>query len=335
MNAPAPAVGQLLMLGCDGPQPSEELLHWIRHRDLGGFFVFGPNLGDRDQLTTFIADLQAAAPRLPLFVAMDLEGGRVQLWRRPHWRNMPSARELGARLFASDDEAELVALGLEAGAELRALGVNVDFAPVLDVDTHPTNPIIGDRAYGRDASLTARAALALARGLHRAGVIATGKHFPGHGDTALDSHLALPEVDQPRERLERVELAPFRAAIDAGFDAMMTAHVRYPALDPDQPATVSKAICTDLLRGELGFEGVLFTDDMAMKGIRQGEDLLGASIAAINAGCDMVLSAFEYADHGPLIDGLEAALADGRLAPWRVAESLARIERVKRRWLLS
>lgn len=130
MTAPRPGVGQLLMLGCDGLTASADILNWTQNRDLGGFFVFGPNLGDRDQLTAMVADLQSAAPRLPLFIAMDLEGGRVQLWRRPHWRNLPSARELGSRLHATDDDVELLTLGQEVGAELRSLGVNVDFAPV-------------------------------------------------------------------------------------------------------------------------------------------------------------------------------------------------------------
>ncbi len=328
-----PAIGQMLMLGCDGLAPSKDILRWIRQRSLGGFFVFGPNLGDRQQLADMISELQAAAPGPPLFVAMDLEGGRVQLWRSPHWRDLPTARELGARLQASGDEAELENLGREVGVELRALGVNVDFAPVLDVDTHPTNPIIGDRAYGPTPELVQRAALAFARGLHGVGMLAVGKHFPGHGDTARDSHIELPVVDRPVERLQAIELAPFRAAIDADFDALMTAHVRFPALDVTHPATVSTAICTDLLRGELGFKGVLFTDDMAMKGIRQGDDLLAASIRAINAGCDVVLTAFEYTDHEALLDGLEAAVADGRIAVERVAQSLARIARVKGRWL--
>ncbi len=335
MTGTRPAVGQMLMLGCDGLAPSSDMLRWIRHHDLGGFFVFGPNLGDRQQLSEMIAEMQAAAPGLPLFVAMDMEGGRVQLWREPHWRDLPMAQVLGARLTASGDASELLELGWQVGVELRSLGVNVDFAPVLDVHTHAANPIIGDRSYGSDPSLVARAALHFARGLQDAGVLATGKHFPGHGDTAKDSHVDLPVVDQPRQRLQWVELAPFRAAIEGGLQAFMSAHVVYPALDPLQPATVSPAICTDLLRDRLGFDGVLFTDDMAMKGVRQGDDLLAASIRAVQAGCDVVLSAFEYAEHGALLEGLEAAVANGTIPEQRVRESLTRIERVKRRWLVA
>ena len=183
-------------------------------------------------------------------------------------------------LPAPDDERTAEQVGRALGDELRALGFDIDFAPVLDVHTNPANPIIGDRAFGRDAATVARRALAFARGLDAAGILACGKHFPGHGDTDTDSHLELPRVDHPWDRLESVELAPFRAAAAARLPMIMTAHVVFPALDPTRPATLSEQVVTGLLRGKLGFDGVIVSDDLDMKAIA---GLLGAGDAAVRA----------------------------------------------------
>jgi beta-N-acetylhexosaminidase len=175
------------------------------------------------------------------------------------------------------------------GDELRALGLDVDFAPVLDVHTNPANPIIGERAFGTDAAAAARRALAFARGLDAAGVVACGKHFPGHGDTAADSHLELPRIDHGWERLERVELLPFRLAAAAGLPMIMTAHVVFAALDPTRPATLSEQVVTGLLRDQLGYRGVIVSDDLDMQAIagHLGADV--AAVAAVRAGCDVLL----------------------------------------------
>ncbi|MCO4760642.1 MAG: beta-N-acetylhexosaminidase [Myxococcales bacterium] len=324
-------VGQLVMLGFPGLQVLPALAELIEHYDISGVFLFGPNIETHAQVRQLIADLQRRAPT-PMLVAMDQEGGRVQQWGPPHGPILPSARDLGQRFERDLSLNALRAHGKWMGGQLADLGVNVDFAPVLDVDTCESNPIIGDRSFSADPTIAAKLALAWTAGLQDAGVLGCGKHFPGHGDTARDSHLELPIVDVDRQRLDAVELAPFRAAIAAQIPTLMTAHVVYPALDPGQPATTSHRICTQLLRHELGFKGLLFTDDLAMRGIRDGnEDLVDVSVRAINAGCDVLLSCTEHDAHPALLAGLERAWHSGQLNRDRVLESVQRVHAAKRR----
>lgn len=324
-----PPIGQLVMLGFDGLVVPPSLADLIERYDIGGVFLFGPNIHDATQVRALVDDLQQRAPT-PLLVAIDQEGGRVQQWGPPHGPLLPSARDLGARFERDLSLAQLEQHGQLMGEALHQLGVNVDFAPVLDVDTCDVNPIIGDRAFSSDPSRAADLALAWSAGLERAGVLSCGKHFPGHGDTRRDSHLEIPRVDAPRARLDAVELAPFRRAIAAKMPTLMSAHVVYPALDPDHPATMSTAICTQLLRDELGFQGLLFTDDLAMRGIRDASNsLLDACIRAVHAGCDMLLSCTEHDAHPALLAGLDQAWRDGTLNTARISESVARIRAAK------
>jgi beta-N-acetylhexosaminidase len=194
-----------------------------------------------------------------------------------------------AGLPTGEDERVAEQVGRAMGEELRALGFDIDFAPVLDVHTNPANPIIGDRAFGKDAANAARRALAFARGLDAAGIIACGKHFPGHGDTDTDSHLELPRVDHPWDRLEAVELAPFKLAAQAKLPMLMTAHVVFAALDATRPATLSEQVVTGLLRNRLGYQGVIVSDDLDMKAISANMGVDHAAVQAIRAGCDVLL----------------------------------------------
>jgi beta-N-acetylhexosaminidase len=191
-------------------------------------------------------------------------------------------------LAASGDPDLVRFTGLELGRQLRALGFSIDFAPVLDVDSNPANPVIGDRAFGTDPETVVRLALPFAEGLHEAGVASCGKHFPGHGDTDLDSHLALPRLSHDRARLDAVELAPFRAAAPR-LPSIMTAHVVFDALDPGVPATLSKKVVTDLLKDTLGFRGVVISDDLEMKAVSALHAVESSGVAAIEAGCDCLL----------------------------------------------
>jgi beta-N-acetylhexosaminidase len=324
-------VGQLVMLGLDRPQAPPELLGWIRERRLGGVFLYGEALGPVEQTAELTRRLQAAAPGDPLLIAVDQEGGRVQAWGPPHRPALPAAAEVGAAYADSGDAGAVRALARALAAQLREGGINLDFAPVLDVHTNPENPIIGDRSPGPTPELVSAVGRLLVSELQAGGVLACGKHFPGHGDTRQDSHLTLPVVDHPLSRLEAVELPPFAAGIAAGLQTIMTAHVLYPALDPRHPATVSSAIIDGLLRRRLGFDGVVVTDDLAMRGIRDRHDLLEAALAALAAGCDLLLSATEHGRHEALLRGLQQALADGRLDPGRLAASLRRVRRAKAR----
>jgi beta-N-acetylhexosaminidase len=280
--------GQLVVGGFSGTRLSPSFERALRAGERGGAILFKRNLGLEEVRLEEVLALTAAirdASDEPPIVAVDQEGGRVARFGAPALRVPPMRR------LAAIGDPELTRRVARAQAnELAALGFSTGFAPVLDVDTHPDNPVIGDRSFARDAETVARYATAAAAGMREGGIFACGKHFPGHGDTREDSHFARPLVDRPRAELERIEVAPFRALARAGIEAMMTAHVVFTALDPEQPATLSHAICTDLLRRELGFEGVLFSDDLEMKALRQDRGgVEETAVGAIRAGCDLLL----------------------------------------------
>jgi beta-N-acetylhexosaminidase len=255
----------------------------LREGRRGGVILFKTNVeGGVTAVGSLTRQVRATAD-VPPFVGIDQEGGRIARLHAPLLR-VPSMRTIAS--WGDLALAERIARAV--GAELAALGITINFAPVLDVNTCPHNPIIGDRAFGADAQTCARFGVAWIRGLQSAGILACGKHFPGHGDTSKDSHLDLPTVDQPRERLDGVELVPFRAAVAAGVAAIMTAHVVYPAIDPDRPATFSHAVCTDL-RQRLGFRGLLISDDLEMLAIADRWRIEDAAVLAVLAGCDALL----------------------------------------------
>lgn len=251
---------------------------------LGGVILFRRNIAGWPQLTRLTRDIRAAFPDpTAALVAVDQEGGRVARLGPPVL-TLPPMRALGA--LANPALTERLFEGL--GAQLHALGFNVNMAPVLDVDTNPDNPIIGDRSFGRGPAVVIEHGRAVIAGLTSAGIAACGKHFPGHGDTLLDSHLALPRLTHDLARLQRVELAPF-AALASQLPTLMTAHVVFEALSPDTPATLSPRIMTDLLRQELGFAGPVFSDDLEMKALADHHSVADAACGAIAAGCDALL----------------------------------------------
>jgi beta-N-acetylhexosaminidase len=332
-------VGQLLWVGFAGPSVAPELRGRLARGEVGATIVFKRNLaiaataegerGDLDAVAALNRELHVAAPDgTPALIAIDQEGGRVQRVRAPAtvW---PAMMALD-RLAPPDDEAVAEQVGRAVGDELRALGFDLDFAPVLDVHTNPANPIIGDRAFGTDAGTVARRALGFARGLDAAGVLACGKHFPGHGDTSTDSHLELPRIDHDWDRLERVELVPFRRAAAAGLPMIMTAHVVFAALDAARPATLSPQVMTGLLRERLGFAGVVVSDDLDMRAIagHMGADV--AAVAAVRAGCDVLLLCKDE-DNQALAEAalIRGAEADAELRR-RIGESAARVREMKR-----
>jgi beta-N-acetylhexosaminidase len=318
-------VGQLLSVGFDGTTPPAPLRARIADSEVGGVMLFRPNIADPGQLAALVGALRGAAPtEAPLLVSIDQEGGVVQRVRAPAtvW---PPMLAVGA----AGDVARTAAVGRAVGDELAALGIGWDFAPVLDVHTNPANPVIGDRAFATEPEAVAVHALAFWRGLRAAGLVGCGKHFPGHGDTRTDSHHELPIVPHDLERLRRVELAPFAAAARAGMEALMTAHVLYPALDPARPATLSRRIATELLRGELGFQGVLVSDDLGMKAVADRHPIEELAVGAIEAGCDHLLirepEARQAAAFQAILRAAEAR-ADFRA---RVEESAARVAALK------
>jgi len=272
------------MVGFDGPEgPVAEALAAGR---VGGVILFARNVASAPQVRDLNARLRAAADARDgiLPIAVDQEGGRVARLAKAGLPDGPTARALAA----GGDPAAARRWGRQTGNALKDLGFTLDFAPVLDVDTNPRSPVIGDRSYGPDPERVTAFGREAALGLMEGGLFACGKHFPGHGDAALDSHRDLPVVAHDVARLEAVELAPF-AALCGLLPAIMTAHVRYPALDPDVPATLSEPIVTGLLKGRLGFGGVVVSDDMEMAAVADRYEAGEAAVLAVLAGVDLLL----------------------------------------------
>lgn len=324
-------VGELLWVGFEGTRVPADLRARIADRRVGGVVLFARNLparGDETDvpaLVELIAELHAAAPSgSPLLVSIDQEGGRVQRVKAPAtvWPPM-----LSFEGFRDPSTAVQMAfdVGSALGAELAVLGVDVDFAPILDVHTNAANPIIGDRAFATDPARAADRALAFARGLAAAGILACGKHFPGHGDTSTDSHLELPRVDRDLERLRAVELAPFAAAARVRLPMIMTAHVVFAAVDDRRPGTLSPAVIDGVLRRELGYAGVIVSDDLDMQAIRSHYGAGEAAVAAVTAGCDVVLLCRDPAAQRDAFDALVAGAEVDEVLRARIAEAAGRV----------
>lgn len=312
--------GNAFILGFDGISVPASLKRLSERHGLGGVVLFDRNIESPEQLKQLTRELQPLSPDGSLIVSIDQEGGRFQRLRPPNFTAFPPACEVGVQTALD--------LGQRMGEQLATLGINVDFAPVLDVNTNPHNPIIGERSFGADPQVVAEVGKLFVQGLQEKGVWACGKHFPGHGDTDQDSHMTLPVVDHLIERLRAVELVPFRELIEAGLRAVMTAHVLYQALDPEHPATFSSRILSGLLRKELGFKGLIITDDMGMVGSLSQADLPEGCIQAFVAGCDLLLVCDHHERHEEMIEALEKAMDRSEALQKRAWESLERIRRV-------
>lgn len=271
-----------VVFGLPGPTLDDDTRALLR-AGIAGVVLFGRSVQSPEQVRDLLAELREEAGR-PIWLCVDQEGGVVARLRSPLtvW---PPARALGD--LGDPQTAE--AVGRAMGAELRAVGFNCDFAPVLDVNTNPTNPVIGKRALGTTADAVCRVAGPYWRGLLASGVLPCGKHFPGHGDTDLDSHFHLPQTDLAQAVMEAEHLPPFAQAIEEGIPCLMTSHVRYPAWDEVLPATLSPAISSELLRHRLGFSGVLFSDDVEMKALADHWTIPQLVDRGLTAGIDLFL----------------------------------------------
>jgi len=293
--------GQLLFAGFEGTEPPADLAQLVAQGRIGGVVLFSRNVRDPRQLRSLVDALHECAPaERPLSVAIDQEGGRVQRLREP-WTEWPPMRRVGER----DRTGETRALGRALARELADLRIDLDFAPVVDVDTNPSNPVIGDRSFARTPGAVARHGVALIEGLQAEGIAACAKHFPGHGDTSLDSHLALPRIEHDLGRLRAIELPPFRAAAEAGVASMMTAHVVLSRLDPGLPATLSPP-ALGLLRDEIGYDGLVFGDDLEMAAIADHFAPHDAVRRALEAGCDALLVGRSSTVRDEVLGALEA-----------------------------
>lgn len=276
--------GQLLFAGFAGTELPGDLAELLGQGRVGGVILFKRNIESIAQLRRLVDALHAAAPKgVPVLVGIDQEGGRVQRLRDP-WTEWPPMRRLGDRNDPEDTRAFAAAMA----RELVDLRIHLDFAPVVDVDTNPANPVIGDRSFGRDPARVIRHAVPVIEALQEVGVAACAKHFPGHGDTDLDSHLALPRLTHDLDRLREVELPPFAAAAAAGVASVMSAHVVFEAIDRKRPATLSPEVMA-LLREELGYDGVVFSDDLEMKAVADHYPPRELVDGALRAGVDALL----------------------------------------------
>ena len=311
----------MFCIGFDGhdiPRQANQLIE----RGVSSVVLFSRNVGSAAQVAKLCADLKHSANR-PLLLAVDQEGGRVRRLREG-FTQVPSMREVGL----ADDEKLTYAIGRLLARELRAVNFDMAFAPVLDVDTNPKNPVIADRSFGPDAARVARLGVALLKGLQDHGVAACGKHFPGHGDTSQDTHLDLPRLPHSLQRLEHVELVPFKAAVDAGVSAIMTSHVVFEPIDARYPATMSRPALDGLLRDRMGFHGLVVSDDLEMKAISNHFQLEEVLVRGVEAGVDLFAICHDHDLQNRAIDLLAAAVTRGDVPRERIDHANKRLDRL-------
>ena len=322
------SIGQLCMIGFEGTEVTSDLRAWIQEYRPGGIILFSRNLVDPGQIAHLTNELQDVSSECPLLIAIDQEGGRVS--RLPSgFTIFPPAATVA---YSGSTELAYQAAAVTA-KELRAVGINMNMAPILDIHTNPANPIIGDRAFGTEPEKVSLMGAATMAGLHDHRVLACGKHFPGHGDTNTDSHKELPVVHATAQRLQDIELKPFHHAIRRGLQALMTAHVHYPALDPQNPATLSSTILTDLLRGQMGFEGVILSDDLEMRAILDHSSIGDAAVRSLEAGADCLLVCKTRSLETETLEAIRRAVESRDLNPEKLKRSLSRISAVKQRFI--
>jgi beta-N-acetylhexosaminidase len=321
-------LGQMLMVGCQGEilTRDEELV--FEEYGFGGFVLFRQNCRSPEQIADLCRSLWNTAADQPPFLAIDQEGGRVHRLPEP-FTHFSSAAQIGQ----SGDTQIAYQCGRATAAELSVVGLNLDFAPVLDVNSNPANPIIGDRAFGTTPERVIEMSSAWMRGLRDGGVIPCGKHFPGHGDTERDSHLELPVVEKSLDQLRKIELPPFVDACRNGIEALMTAHVRFTALDRELPATLSEAVVTGMLRHQFGYDGVIFSDDMEMKAISANFPPAEAAALALRAGVDVLLFCHELTSAIEVFESLCALAENDPALRARIEASSRRITGLKRSFL--
>lgn len=316
-------VGQLFIVGISGTSLKETDKVSLANRHFGNFILMGNNYGTPAEvvsLTTALQGVTLADTGIPAFISTDQEGGNVARFTNG------ATHFLGEMSLASTGDAKNAqAVATAVGTELRAFGINVNFSPVLDVNNNPNNPIIGVRSFGDDPAKVSAFGVAMIKGYQDAGIMATAKHFPGHGDTSTDSHYGLPSITYDMDRLNAVELVPFKAAIAAGIDAIMTTHILFTTIDADYPATLSKKVITGLLRETLGFQGLVVTDGMNMAAIAKNWGAADAAVLAVNAGVDLLTYTESTTASCTAYDAVLAAAQAGTITQERIDEAVTRI----------
>ncbi|MBS4214107.1 beta-N-acetylhexosaminidase [Neobacillus rhizophilus] len=318
-------IGQMILAGVSGTTMDASAKQLISQIHVGGIIFYKNNFETPAQAVQFVNQLKAGnSSSLPLLLGVDQEGGRVT--RLPGGLvTFPPNKQIGQ--VNNPDFSFKV--GTLLGQELKEFGLNLDFAPVLDINSNPNNPVIGDRSFGNNAEIVSKLGVQTMKGIQSQNVITTIKHFPGHGDTSVDSHLDLPIVNKSLKELKELELIPFERAINQGGDVVMVAHILLPQLDKTNPGTMSKAVMTDLLRKQLGFTGVIITDDMTMGAITEHFDIGKASVESVKAGSDIILVGHDYNNVVKIISSLKTAVQNGEISEQRLNESIERIIQLK------
>lgn len=324
-------VGQMIFAGIKGKVMTNETEKIISTHQVGGIILFKDNLKKADQSVTLLNAIKQenSNNKVPLFLGIDEEGGRIS--RLPELTKLPTNEEIGFR----NDASFSYGIGKLLGKQLSAFGFNLDFAPVLDINSNPENPIIGDRSFGKDAEQVSELGIKTMEGIQSEQVIPVIKHFPGHGDTAVDSHKELPIIQKSLKDLQGLELIPFKKAINHGTEVVMTGHILLPKIDPTYPASLSEKVITGVLRKQLGFEGIIITDDMTMKAIVNTFEIGEAALSAVKAGNDIVLVAHDYANVVKVKDAILQAVKTGEISEKRIDESVNRILSIKKKYNLS
>lgn len=324
-------VGQMIFAGIKGKVMTNETKKIISTDQVGGIILFKDNLKNAKQSVTLLNSIREenSKNKVPLFLGVDEEGGRIS--RLPELTKLPTNEELGKR----NDASLSYNIGKLLGKELSAFGFNLDFAPVLDINSNPDNPIIGDRAFGTDAQIVSELGLQTMDGIQSEQVISVVKHFPGHGDTAVDSHKELPIIQKSLKDLQTLELIPFTRAIEHGAEVVMIGHILLPKIDSIYPASISEKIITDVLREQLDYEGIIITDDMTMKAILNTFEISEAAVSAVKAGNDIVLVAHDYANIKKTKEAILHAIETGEITEQRIDESVKRILAIKKKYNLS
>jgi len=322
-------IGQLVIVGLDGYTLDANMTNLIKDQKVGGVILFGNNVKDSNQLVELTNSLKSmnSQNKIPLFISVDEEGGRVS--RMPsEIKKLPSNQVIGSK----NDGDLSYNIGKIIGEELKLFGFNMDFAPVLDINSNPNNSVIGDRSFGNKLSIVTKLGIKTMDGMASSNIIPVVKHFPGHGDTSVDSHIGLPVVNKDLESLSNFELVPFKEAIKKNVDTVMVSHIVLNKIDATYPASMSKTVITDILRTSLNFSGVVITDDMTMGAIIKNYDIGDAAVKSINAGSDIVLVCHGYNNELKVINSIKTALSSNVIQESRLDESVYRILKLKEKY---
>ena len=320
-------IGQMIITGFNGSEYNDDMDRLINEYKVGGVILFARNIEDSNQMIDLTRALQENNNNLPLFISIDEEGGRVS--RLPDdVEKFPSAFTIGL----INDQQTAYENGKEIGYTLKRLGINLDYAPVLDIYSNENNTVIGDRAFSTEESIVSTMGIATMEGIEDADIIPVVKHFPGHGDTEVDSHYGLPIVYKTLEELRNFEFIPFVKAIESGCDVIMVSHIILNEVDSINPASLSKIVISDLLRKDMGFDKVVITDDMSMGAITSIMSIEEACIKSIEAGCDILLLGNAYEEIEQVINSIKLKLYNGEISEEQINKSVKRILELKKKY---